>query len=218
MAWKNALYAALSVPLGIGVVPHRRVGEERRQHRAHPLDRHRHAGRRGGRRDGGGRARRPSLGSLPGARDAPGHRAWPARPPSRAGCRRACPPGRPGPAGAICSISERAPTVGGGREAAADHLAENGESGCTPYSTCAPTGCTRQPVITSSKTSSAPARRVTARSPSRNPCDRRDHPHVARHRLDQHRGDLRPPRREQRLDRGEIVERRDQRVGDGGRP
>ncbi len=42
-------------------------------------------------------------------------------------------------------------------------------SGVTPYRACAPPGCTRKPVITSSKTSSASCSAVRERSRSRNP-------------------------------------------------
>ena len=84
----------------------------------------------------------------------------------------------------------------------------------TPYSACAPPGCTRKPVITSSKTSSAPLAAVSARSPSRKPCAGGDEPHVPGDRLDDHRGDVAAVG-EEPLDGLEVVVRRGQRVGDG---
>ena len=90
-------------------------------------------------------------------------------------------------------------------------------SGVTPYSACAPPGCTRKPVITSSKTSSAPSASVSARRPSRKPSRGDDEAHVPGHRLDDHGGDLACVLGEQPLDRGEVVVRRGQRVRDRAR-
>ena len=59
------------------------------------------------------------------------------------------------------------------RQPAADDLAEHVRSGVTPYRSCARRRATRNPVITSSKTSSAPCASQSARSPSRKPGLRR---------------------------------------------
>ena len=79
------------------------------------------------------------------------------------------------------------------RQAAADDLAEYGQIGQHAVSSCAPPRATRKPVITSSKTSSAPLSSQTRRSPSRNP------PQAGRHPCS------RPPARRRRRPRPSIA-------------
>ena len=67
-------------------------------------------------------------------------------------------------------------------------------SGITPDSSWAPPVETRKPLMTSSKTSSAPLSVASSRSSSRKPGLRRDEAHVGRVGLGQDRGGLRAAR------------------------
>ena len=84
-----------------------------------------------------------------------------------------------------------------------------------PYRPCAPRGCTRKPVITSSKMSTAPCRSQTARSPGRNPgrgMIRFMLPTIGSTMM---HGDVVAVRRERGLHRVEVVVRQhDRLVGD----
>ena len=91
-------------------------------------------------------------------------------------------------------------------------------SGRTPNRSCAPPRATRKPVITSSKTSSAPDASHSCRSASRIAVDRRDDAHVPRDRLDDDRGEAFAVAEHGLGDRLDVVVRADDRVGgDGGR-
>ncbi len=130
MAWKKTRKRARVGLARVREVPDRARVEEEAEH---PADRGR------AELDAGlaGRARRsPSasvassgLERLVDSRRARAGAASRGPPPSRAGCPRACPPGRRGPSGAICSISSRRPAVGRRGQPAADDLAEAGEIG-----------------------------------------------------------------------------------------
>ena len=87
-------------------------------------------------------------------------------------------------------------------------------SGVTPYSACAPPGCTRKPVITSSKTSSAPCRRRELAQPLEKPGLGEHDTHVAGHRLHDDGGDSSCSSKSRR-DGVEVVEGRRERVLDG---
>ena len=114
-------------------------------------------------------------------------------------------------------MRSRAPAVGADREAAADDLAERGEVGPRRRSvSCAPPGATRKPVITSSKTRSAPWRVAERAQARRKSGPRRDDAHVPGHRLDDDRRDLVGLHAaKQRLDAREVVVLRDERVARG---
>ena len=80
-----------------------------------------------------------------------------------------------------------------------------------PKSVCAPPYARRNPVITSSKISSAPSRFVISRKPSRNPGAGGDHTHVRCHRFHDHRCDFPGVLLEKFLHGRQIVIRRIQR-------
>ena len=90
-------------------------------------------------------------------------------------------------------------------------------SGVMPKRACAPPSATRKPVMTSSNTSSAPccvhsdAERVekTRRG--------RDEAHVRGDRFDEHGRDLGAGSSKTRVERGDVVVRHDDRVGDRSR-
>ena len=63
-------------------------------------------------------------------------------------------------------------------------LPKHDRSGVTPKRSCAPPRASRKPVITSSKTSSAPTRSHSARRPGEEPGAGRDQAHVGGDRLD----------------------------------
>ena len=131
----------------------------------------------------------------------PARRRWPA------GCRPACRRGTPCPSGVSVSMtSRRPPTAPIGRPPPIT-LPNVVRSGVTSYFAWAPPVSRRNPVITSSKTSSAPTRSHSARSPSRNPGRGRDDAHVGGDRLDDHRGHV-------VVELGHHVVRHDHRLGD----
>ena len=86
-----------------------------------------------------------------------------------------------------------------------------------PKRACAPPSPTRKPVITSSNTSSAPWRVARSRSAVEESGGGRDEAHVRGDRLDEDRRGLRAVLGERRVERGEVVVRHDDRVGDGAR-
>ena len=69
-------------------------------------------------------------------------------------------------------------------------LASVVRSGVMPSASCAPPGATRKPVTTSSKISSAPARRVSSRSAATNDGGARHRAEVRARRLEDHRRDV----------------------------
>ena len=86
----------------------------------------------------------------------------------------------------------------------------------TPSRPCTPPGATRNPLMTSSKISSAPLSSAPARSSSRKPSDGSDEAHVGRVGLGEDRGEL--VEGERLGERGGIVPRHDDRArGDLGR-
>ena len=111
-----------------------------------------------------------------------------------------------------------APADGGEREAPADDLAEHREVGRDAVACPGrPPSPTRNPVITSSNTSSAPARVQRSRSRSRKPALGRNQTHVGGDRLHDHRREVGAERVERVLERGVVVERHHDGVGDGRR-
>ena len=87
-------------------------------------------------------------------------------------------------------------------------------SGVMPNRPCAPPGPTRKPVITSSKTSSAPCVVAAAAQPGEEAGAGGDEAHVGGDRLDEHRGELGAVRGERGVERGDVVVGHDDRVGD----
>ena len=134
-------------------------------------------------------------------------RAWRVPPPPRPDCRTACPPGTPGPSGAIFSMMSRRPPNAPTGMPPPITLPSVVRSGVMPIQRLRAAACTRKPVITSSKISTLPWRSHSARRPSRKPGARRDQVHVAGDRLDDDAGDRVALRRERGLDRVEIVVR-----------
>ena len=111
-----------------------------------------------------------------------------------------------GPAGATSSmISRRPPYAPTGRPPPMT-LPSVVRSGVIPYSACAPPGCTRKPVMTSSKHEERALARRELAQPLEKALRGHDEPHVPRDRLDDHRGDLVRVRGEQLLDAVEVVE------------
>ena len=179
------------------------------------LTRDRHAGRRAPRAQARRRGARRAARAARRCRVARGARASRARRPSPAGCRRACPPGRRARAARSCSMMSRAPAVGADRQAAADDLAEAREVGRDAVAAPARRrSATRKPVITSSKISSAPCcARERRAGPARKPRRGGTQPMLPATGSTMTAAISRRARANSRLDRGEVVERRDERVG-----
>ena len=138
------------------------LGAEERQHRADAL--HAAEAREAGFEPcaSGARARR-----RPTRRE--GVAAPRLRPRSRAGSRRASRPGRRRPRARAATSPRRAPPKAASGSPPPTILPRIVRSGRTPKRACAPPRATRKPVITSSKTSSAPVASHSIRRPSRKP-------------------------------------------------
>ena len=211
MEWKNALYPARSVPRASAKFRTGGVGEKRRQHRPDALHHDRHAGFARPPRDRVGHGFRERLRPLPhaGARE---HlqRGEPGRHGQRVTRQRARLVHRTGRCHTLHQVSPAA--VCRGRQTAADHLAEAGEIGLHAVEHLGTLRVNPPAGHDLVEYQDGPVAARHRAKPLEEAGDRRDHPHVAGHRLDQQRGDALSPLVEERLHRGEIVEREDDRV------
>ena len=110
-----------------------------------------------------------------------------------------------GPSGASSSITSARPPSAASGKPPPTTLPNIERSGVMPYMPCAPASPSRNPVITSSNTRSAPTRGAAVAQAFEEAVARRHQAHVRGDRFDDHRGEIGAEARERVVERGVVV-------------